>query len=347
MSSFLSFKKNLLIAVRDSIEIPDHEKQELIEIISEADAHDLVSLVNTGYTKSEMRGLQEKYTDAFRPSKWKRDYKNIKAGLSFAKGKGRTAGERKVGEEKVKQAMKSLRKKKATLAGTAIAGAAALGAAGYAAHKIAKKRREKKEKRELEAWKKRQGISDSFIHKYIRKTFSELIGTRYIPYKPRGDEENTGDEDEAVDFPYVEDPEPFITHRPIESVTREQGEEMAPPPEEGEMPPEEGMPPEGMGAGLPGEEVQTLNVDEIGRVYELKKIYSRMTSIETYLSGTSDQNLLELRRYVAKAIDLFEVVITNFQQFKPKIDEIIVTYYNFVSKIYEMVKNYYKDVAEE
>lgn len=184
----------------------------------------------------------------------------------------------------------------------------------------------------------------------LSKFVSELVGTRYVPLKAQGDEEYAGDDDEAVDFPYIEDPEPFVTHRAMEGKkVREQDEEL-PPAEQaqdpgaeagGEVPPEgmEGVPPQGI--------VEELDADEIGRVYELKKIYSRMTSIESYLSGTSEQKLIEMRRHVAKAIDLFEVVITNFPQFKDRVDDIIVTYYEFVEQIYDMVREHYKVVAGE
>jgi len=178
---------------------------------------------------------------------------------------------------------------------------------------------------------------------------AELVGTRYVPVKGRGDSEYTGDEDEEVDFPYVEDPEPFVTHRPMESkFRREQGEEVPPEAAGAEgMPPEgaEGVPPEGMVPGM--EQEEPLSADEIGRVYELKKLYSRMTSIESYLSGTSDQSLIEVRKNVSKAIDLFEVVITNFTEFKPKVDDIIVNYYKFVEQVYKMVRDYYKDAANK
>jgi len=182
----------------------------------------------------------------------------------------------------------------------------------------------------------------------LKKYVEELVGTRYVPLKAKGDEEYTGDEDEAVDFPYIEDPEPFVTHRPMESkLRREQGEEVPPQPGAEGMPPEgaEGVPPEGMVPGM--EQEEPLSADEIGRVYELKKIYSRMTSIESYLSGTSDQSLIEVRKNVSKAIDLFEVVITNFSEFKPKVDDIIVNYYKFVEQVYKMVRDYYKDAADK
>jgi len=188
--------------------------------------------------------------------------------------------------------------------------------------------------------------SSDLVSLVLKRYVEELVGTRYVPLKAKGDEEYTGDEDEAVDFPYIEDPEPFVTHRPMESkFRREQGEEVPAQPGAEGMPPEEDPAAAGVMPGM--EQEEPLSADEIGRVYELKKIYSRMTSIESYLSGTSDQSLIEVRKNVSKAIDLFEVVITNFSEFKPKVDDIIVNYYKFVEQVYRMVRDYYKDAANK
>jgi len=133
------------------------------------------------------------------------------------------------------------------------------------------------------------------------------------------------------------------------------------PPAEGEMPPEgaEGMPPDagmegmpggdemgGMG-GMPGEEVKSAS--EIGRIYELKKIYTRLTTIESYLSDSSDPDLLRVRLLVSKSIELFEILSSNLPSYQPpkspkeRIDEIIIMYYKFLDQVYESVAKYYKE----
>lgn len=196
--------------------------------------------------------------------------------------------------------------------------------------------------------------------KILKQDLNELVGKRYVP-----DEE----EDQFQDFPYIEDPEPFTTYRPMEMKILEQTPEeieAAPGPVGrppggggemgGEMPAgageeyaggEYGM---GMGPGgmpFPGESMQTLTSSEIGRVYELKKIYSRLTSVETYLTDNTDKSLAEMRRYVSQAINLFEVVISNVEQFKDKIDPIIVTFYEFVDMVYAALRKYHKAQARE
>jgi len=230
----------------------------------------------------------------------------------------------------------------------------------------------------------------------LRQVFEDasVYAKRYTPA-------DIGNTDQFVDFPYVEDPDPFKTHTSLEQDVSpdeenpdlpEPGPEpsppdidkitadleknvmeqdlpdkpISPPPEEagseagGEMP--EGMPggempggemPGGemggmgdMGMGM-GEPQQNLTSSEIGRVYELKKIYSRLSAVETYLARTTDESILELRKFVSQSIDLFEVVITNFEQFKDKIDVIIVMFYEFLSIVYGSLRKYFHSISNE
>ena len=82
---------------------------------------------------------------------------------------------------------------------------------------------------------------------------------------------------------------------------------------------------------------------ELGRIYELKKIYTRLTSIESYLSSEADPELTEIRRYVSQSIELFEILASNIDSYKEKIDEIIISYYKFLNEIYFKIKDYYKE----
>lgn len=238
------------------------------------------------------------------------------------------------------------------------------------------------------------------------KQFKQLIEqtTRYTPPNLRGDRGDYMDNyDKYVDFPYIEDPEPFITHRPLEQdappgppaledqddeikeqsakgrttgspkgmetkLASEQaaGEKPAIDPEAagaeagagageemgaeagaemgGEMPGMGGEMP-GMGMGM-GEVEEKLTSSQIGRVYELKKIYARLSSVESYLSRATDQSILELRKYVSESIDLFEVVISNYDQYKENVDGIIVQFYEFLDVIYNTITKYYKSMKD-
>jgi hypothetical protein len=127
-------------------------------------------------------------------------------------------------------------------------------------------------------------------------------------------------------------------------------EEMQAAPDAGGMPPEAMEP--GMGQPLPEEDTSKTPSD-LGRIYELKKIYVRLTVIEAFLTESSDSELIEARTIVSKAIELFEILASNLSSYKPPrapeetLDEIIVQYYMFLEKVYESVAKYYKSAAKE
>lgn len=98
--------------------------------------------------------------------------------------------------------------------------------------------------------------------------------------------------------------------------------------------------------GMPGQQEEELTSSQIGRVYELKKIYARLSSVETYLSRATDESILDLRKYVAQSINLFEVVISNYKQFKDNVDDIIVQFYEFLDVIYSSLRKYYKEMKD-
>jgi hypothetical protein len=141
---------------------------------------------------------------------------------------------------------------------------------------------------------------------------------------------------------------------PEEAQMQAQGQQIPEDPMSG-MPPGE-MPPEamdpGMGQPLP-EEDTSKSPSDLGRIYELKKIYTRLTVIEAYLTESSDPSMIETRTIVSKAIELFEILASNLSSYKPPrapeetLDEIIVQYYRFIEKIYNETANYYKRRSRE
>jgi len=227
--------------------------------------------------------------------------------------------------------------------------------------------------------------------------------TTYVPPQ-RGDYQDNYDR--YVDFPYIDDPKGFVTHKPMEqkspvgyedepdtgykdgSDTGYKDEQSGgghipgtPPTVQNKLATEQdaaamgnpaapaatdGTPDNagmgdlgdagmgdlgaagiGGGMGSPGmEQEEPLTSSQIGRMYELKKIYSRLSSVETYLSRAVDESILELRKYVAQSIDLFEVVISNYPQYKENVDEIIVQFYEFLEQIYESLRKYYKSMID-
>jgi len=126
----------------------------------------------------------------------------------------------------------------------------------------------------------------------------------------------------------------------------------APPP--GGMPPPPMGDPNMMAMGAPGAPVDIDPItglpirqpSEIGRIYELKKIYSRLTTIEAFLSDTTDQDLIEVRNVIAQAIEFFEIVTSNLQAYKDRLDEIIVMFYDFLDQAYSMMADFFKEKKE-
>jgi hypothetical protein len=101
------------------------------------------------------------------------------------------------------------------------------------------------------------------------------------------------------------------------------------------------------GMGMGGAEEEEKSPHDLGRIYELKKIYARLTSIESYLSSEADPELTEIRKYVSQSIELFEIVASNIDSYKEKMDDIIISYYKFLKEIYYKIRDYYKDKSSE
>jgi hypothetical protein len=179
--------------------------------------------------------------------------------------------------------------------------------------------------------------------------------------------------DDQLDVPFVDDDE-YVTHRPfgetkeIKEQEKEEeevpvevpeakpavepgGEEiavedpaMAGGEEMGDMGAEAGMEP-GMdaGMGMPGEEEEPLTPSQIGRVYELKKIYTRLSALENTLQDVTDTEMIELRNLISKATDLFKTLASNFEVYKDKLDDIIIIFYKFLDISYKKVRDYFKN----
>ena len=99
----------------------------------------------------------------------------------------------------------------------------------------------------------------------------------------------------------------------------------------------------GMGMGGFGEDPnKPTTPKEVGRLYELKKIHSRISAIDMYLSSTLDPDLTVIKEKVTKSSDLFHTVISNFGLYKEKIDDIIVEFYSFLLEVYGELQTKHK-----
>jgi len=176
----------------------------------------------------------------------------------------------------------------------------------------------------------------------------EKLRTQYTmeELKEQEDEEKEKTKkDEEIEEPTPEEP-------PEEEPSPEEESPAEETPEGGETADmgagEEGMAAGDTGMGMGGEqEEEKLEPDEIGRVYELKKIHSRLLAIENELASSPDIVLLKLRNKVLEALDMFDVLIANFRQYTDKIDEIIILFYKFISIVYNLMKKYYEIKQKE
>jgi len=201
---------------------------------------------------------------------------------------------------------------------------------------------------------------------------TRVYAQRYTPPQLDGYRSDyMGNGDQFADFPNMEDPTPYVTHRSLEQKLEEQEkekeqsapEEVPEDPNMAEQPADQGMQDPnamGMDPNMAGQDpnamgmqpgmdmgmMEPMTSSELGRVYELKKIYSRLTSIETYLVRTTDPEMLNLRKLISQAIDLFELVISNYQQYKDRIDEIIILFYKLLDQIYEAVRKFFRGDQE-
>ncbi len=99
--------------------------------------------------------------------------------------------------------------------------------------------------------------------------------------------------------------------------------------------------------GNPEDELKTDS--EVGQVYELKKIYSRLCTIENYLDNIGTRNIetIKIREMVSSAISLFELLISNIDKYKENLKRIIILFYKFIMGVYSFLKKQEQLVKKE
>jgi len=176
--------------------------------------------------------------------------------------------------------------------------------------------------------------------------------TQYNPYC-ENDDEIEDDINESLNLKEQDEPPVETPEAPVEVIKKKETEVVEPEVPE-EVPTEE-IPAEDVagtedvpGLEMPGEEDEVPRDPEtLGKIYELKKIYSRLVSIESFLNDVSEPMLLKLRNFVSESIELFQLMINNVDIFKDRIDEIIVLYYKFLRIVYELLKQFYEKENKE
>jgi len=73
----------------------------------------------------------------------------------------------------------------------------------------------------------------------------------------------------------------------------------------------------------------------IGRIYELKKIYSKLLAVSNLLDSHSDEKFRDLEKRVDESLDMFHIISLNLDKFESKIDKIIIEFYAFIQEALE------------
>ena len=89
------------------------------------------------------------------------------------------------------------------------------------------------------------------------------------------------------------------------------------------------------------------SVGEIGRIYELKRIFARLMTLDKYLSYSTEDKIMVLKEKTNIALEMFKLIISNVEEFLDKIDEIIIMYYDFLMAIYKILKAYLEVTSEK
>jgi len=193
------------------------------------------------------------------------------------------------------------------------------------------------------------GVPDSTEEPYITHRGYSAYNTN--PQQPI--ESDNLDEDYGVQTKKGKD---LVVDEEEDRIT-EQGEEEEKKkeeskPKDSDLGPEDKKKPEGGGeetdiGGGGEDESEQFDATEIGRIYELKKIYARLISIESYLSEVEADELIKLRNYLSQGIDLFKTLVYNVDKFTDQLDDIIVLFYKFLLEVYDTIKKYFQKQARE
>ena len=86
---------------------------------------------------------------------------------------------------------------------------------------------------------------------------------------------------------------------------------------------------------------------EIGKIFILKKIYTRMISLNNYMDNFSERKLLSLKNKMREATELFKMIIDNFDRFKGNMDDIIKYYRLFLITVIKELDEFLKKKWDE
>lgn len=82
-------------------------------------------------------------------------------------------------------------------------------------------------------------------------------------------------------------------------------------------------------------EEQLSNVD---KVYRLKKLYAKLLAISRIMDYYSDKSFDDLQKKVLESIDIFHIIVSNYDVFKDKINIIIKSFEQLLQKCVEEIE---------
>ncbi|MCK5015539.1 MAG: hypothetical protein KAS32_00545, partial [Candidatus Peribacteraceae bacterium] len=74
---------------------------------------------------------------------------------------------------------------------------------------------------------------------------------------------------------------------------------------------------------------------DLGKVYVMKKTYAKLLAISNILDNYSDEKFDDVRVKVLETLDIFTVIVNNYDQFQDDVDKIIDVFIKFTVKATE------------
>lgn len=88
-------------------------------------------------------------------------------------------------------------------------------------------------------------------------------------------------------------------------------------------------------------------LSDVDKVYRLKKLYAKLIAVSKILDNYSDVSFDDLQKKILEAVDLFHIIIFNYDVFKDKINPIIKSFEKLLEKAVneiEMLANKNKEM---
>jgi len=90
-----------------------------------------------------------------------------------------------------------------------------------------------------------------------------------------------------------------------------------------------------------------LNISDIGKMLLLKKIYQKLIHINNLLKNFSNTEFKTARDVTTEALEYFDVIINNIDQFKDKLNDIIITFFSLFRTIVFSIKHELENLKKD